>query len=245
VIRFQNAAIGYGAKQVLTGVNLEVNAGEFVGIVGPNGSGKTTFLRSILGLLPPVAGVIEVDRRRRFAYVPQADDLNLLWPLTVRDLVALAHRSHRPFGRLPDQTWRDIDAAIEKTALAPLANRRYSELSGGQRQRAILAQALSQKPDVLLLDEPTRGLDVRVEHDFLDLLTTLNVAEELTILLVTHTLAIPLNVTAKIFLVVEGTVLTTTPAELAGTDKLEQIYGMPFVHGESDGVRWVAPRRTR
>jgi ABC-type Mn2+/Zn2+ transport system ATPase subunit len=216
-----------------------------VGIVGPNGAGKTTFLRGVLGQLPMVTGAREVERALRFAYVPQIDELNLYWPLTIREAVRLSLRARRPFGR----TTAEEDAAAEKAmadvGVTAIQDRLLSEVSGGQRQKTILAQALCQKPDVLLLDEPTRGLDVVAERDFMSLIDACRRNDKLTILLVTHSLQIPLNFTEKILLFDKGRVIETTPNELVHTKKLEDIYGVPFSHQEQDGLKWVAPTRGR
>src|SRR5262245_31814915 len=99
MIRFEHVDLGYG-RPVLNDVNCEINTNESVGLVGPNGCGKTTFLRGVLGLLPPLRGTISADRAKRFAYVSQADDLNRLWPLTTREVVSLGARSRRAFGRI-------------------------------------------------------------------------------------------------------------------------------------------------
>jgi ABC-type Mn2+/Zn2+ transport system ATPase subunit len=243
MIRFHKAQLGYGRHVVLSDVSLEIAAGDFVGVVGPNGSGKTTILRSLLGLLPPLSGTVTADRKRRFAYVPQVEELNAFWPLTVREVVALAHRSRHVMGRLSEEQETAIDRAIKRAGIVDLENSRYDELSGGQRQRTLLAQALSQNPEVLLLDEPTRGLDAKAERDLLDLLSDVNEKEGMAIVLVTHTLAIPINTTEKILLVHDGRVISTTADEIFQTRKLEEIYGLPFVHSESGGIRWISLAR--
>ncbi|HNC73837.1 MAG TPA: ATP-binding cassette domain-containing protein, partial [Elusimicrobiota bacterium] len=121
-------------------------------------------------------------------------------------------------------------------------DRLLGEVSGGQRQRAVLAQALCQSPDVLVLDEPTKGLDVMAERDLLDLIAGLR-SQRLTILLVSHSLQIPLNFTDRILLFAEGRVVDTTPGELTTTNRLEEIYGAPFAHLEQEGMKWAMPRR--
>jgi zinc transport system ATP-binding protein len=245
LIRFDRAELGYGKRTILRDVNCSIHPGDCVGIVGPNGSGKTTFLRGVLGLLKPTGGVVAIDKKKRFAYVPQVEDLNYYWPVTVREAVALPAASRRLFGRVSAEEGKNIDSSIEKTGISNISGLLLSEASGGQRQKAILAQALCQKPDVLLLDEPTKGLDVVAERDFMALIRDLRKEEKLTILLVTHTLQIPLNFTEKIFLFKEGRVFGTTPDELVKTKKLEDIYGVPFLHDEKDGFRWVSPREGR
>jgi ABC-type Mn2+/Zn2+ transport system ATPase subunit len=239
LIRFQDADLGYGRSAVLKGVSLGISSGEAVGLVGPNGAGKTTFLRAVLGLLRPLKGTVHSDRNRRFAYVPQADGMDFFWPLTVRGAVELAIRSRRPFGRMTGGEEAAVRGAMEKTGVSAIGDLLLREASGGQRQRTILAQALSQEPDVLLLDEPTRGLDVVAERDLLTLIEGLK-SKNLTILLVTHSLQIPLNMTERILLFKDGVVIDAGTEELVKTKKLEQIYGVPFLHHEHNGQRWIA-----
>ncbi|MGQ0645266.1 MAG: metal ABC transporter ATP-binding protein [Elusimicrobiota bacterium] len=241
LIRFENARLGYGGRAVLENVSCSVEAGECVGLVGSNGSGKSTFLRTVAGIQPALAGRVEVDRSRPFAYVPQSEELNLAWPLTVRDVVSLPLLSRRAPGRPKDADRRAVEESLERMGVSDIADKLFREISGGQRQRVILAQALSQKPAVLLLDEPTKGLDAAAERDLLRTVRDLRGAG-MTILLVAHTLHIPLNETEKIFLFKDGVVLPTTPEELTRPGRLEEIYGVPFLRAEKDGVRFLWPR---
>lgn len=235
--------MGYGKVAVLSAVTLEIPAGGFTALVGPNGAGKTTLLGALLGQLRPRAGRVSVDASLRRAYVPQIDAMNLHWPLTVREAVELALRSRRAFGRL---TAEEKGAAAEALALAGIegvADRPLRAVSGGQRQRAVLAQALAQNPQALLLDEPTKGLDATAESQFLDLLARLRDERGMTILFVTHAIATALNHATQILLFHQGRVVDTTPEALVKTKILEDIYGAPFVHAETGGVRFVAPAR--
>lgn len=241
-IHFENVDVGYGEGAVLRGVSCSIEKGDIVGMVGPNGSGKTTMLRAILGLLAPNRGRVRVRGLSRFAYVAQADETNPHLPLSVREAVSLPLRSRRAFGRLTERERRRIYDAMANVGVLGLAERPLSAVSGGQRQRAILAQALTQDPEVLLLDEPTRGLDMAAERDLLGLVLELRAKEEMTVLLVAHTLHIPLNFCRRILLFREGQVVETSPEDLVGTDMLDRTYGTPFWRVESHGVRWVAPR---
>lgn len=241
--RLQNAVLGYSGAPVLSEVTVEIAAGGFTALVGPNGAGKTTFLRTLLGRLKPLRGRVEVDRSLRSAYVPQIDTLNLHWPLSVSEAVTLALRARRPLGRLDPADERAAEDALALCGLSGVAGQSLRSVSGGQRQRAVLAQALAQNPQALLLDEPTKGLDAAAETAFLDLLKRLKDEKRLTILYVTHALPTALNHASQILLFHQGRVAATTPDALVHTRVLEDIYGVPFVHAEKDGLRFVAPAR--
>ncbi len=211
VIRVWDLRFAYGAAPVLEGVNLEVGAGEFLGIVGPNAGGKSTLLKLILGLLVPQAGRIRVlghppaAASRLIGYVPQYPSFPRDFPITVEQAVLLARiggrgRQHagasglrnplpgwlaalRPggYGRADRAAARQ---ALEEVEAADLAQRRIGSLSGGQLQRVLLARALAGEPRILILDEPTANIDQRLEGDIFDLLRRLNA--RLTILVVSH-----------------------------------------------------------
>ena len=242
LVRFEHADIGYGSRPILRDVTCSIEKGESVGLVGPNGSGKTTFLKSVLGLAPCLSGRLEVDRSGRFAYVPQSEELNFFWPLTLTEMVRLPARARRFWGAMDEPEKRSAEKALEKVGLSARAGMLFRDGSGGQRQRAVLAQALFQDPEVLLMDEPTRGLDMVAERDLLHLIQTLK-SKKLTLFLVTHQLSIPLNFAEKILVFKGGAVIETTSDELIHTKKLEDIYGVPFVYHEEAGVRWAAPIR--
>ena len=180
VLAAKAAAFGYDSRLVLSAVDCVIPRGSVVGIVGPNGSGKTTFLKAVLGKLAPRGGTFEVDRLLRFAYVPQREDVSPFWPLTVRQTVELPVRA---LGSGPEGL-RRAAMAMAQVGVEGIAERLLSEVSGGQRQRAILAQAMAQDPQVLLLDEPTRGLDADAESAAQELIRRLR--GSMTILVVTH-----------------------------------------------------------
>ncbi|HPF71836.1 MAG TPA: ATP-binding cassette domain-containing protein [Candidatus Krumholzibacteria bacterium] len=192
-VTFTGLDFSYGPDPVLRGVSLAIPEGDFVSVVGPNGSGKTTLLKLALGLLKPDRGEVAVfgqpagRARRRVGYVPQHPRLDPMFPVSALD-VALMGRLGRTPGPGP---WRAADreaalAALAEVGLADLAPRHFAALSGGQKQRVLIARALAGGPDLLLLDEPTAGLDAHVEEGFYRLLQDLN--RRLTIVMVSHDL---------------------------------------------------------
>lgn len=242
LLGFEKATLGYGRKAVLHDVDVQFDDGDFVGLVGPNGSGKTTFLRSVLGLAAPLAGRVWRSPDRRFAYVPQADEINLFWPLTVREIVQLPLRSRRWGGRLTSAESEAVEKAMARTGVLSLADRLLRDLSGGQRQRAVIAQAVVQGPDVVLLDEPTKGMDVVAERDLLALIGGLS-EEGATVFLVSHTLHIPLNYCRRLLLFHASRVMSTHPEEILASRSLEKIYGVPFEYMAQGDHRWAMPER--
>jgi len=180
-------------RWVLKNVDLEVERGCFASIIGPNGGGKTTLLKLILGRLKPQRGTIQVlgttpeKALGQIGVMPQHSQSDPLFPIRVFEVVAMGRlrRGRRP-GPLGTTDRAEVRAVLDRLGIIQLENRSYSELSGGQRQRVLLARALATRPELLLLDEPEAGLDRKVEQDFFDLLQEIN--REATIILISHDL---------------------------------------------------------
>jgi len=187
LIELTDVTCGYREHVALEHIDLSFDDGCFIGVVGPSGSGKTTLLRLLAGTLDPVAGRVRRRPGLRVGYVPQVETINWTFPVTVAECVLMGRAAGR---RLP---WRsraeqaEIDAVLERLGLAGLAHRHIRALSGGQQQRMFLARALLQRPDLLLMDEPTSGVDVRTRHEVLHLLGELN-ADGVAMVLTTHDL---------------------------------------------------------
>ncbi len=193
VIQCTDLHFGYDSRSVFSGVNIAVPEGDFVCVVGPNGSGKTTLLRLALGLLQPTRGKIEVygqspkHSRRRIGYVPQHPKLDPLFPVSAIDVALMGRLGNaRPFGFWSGKDKEAAIKALDEVGLSERRDEHFASLSGGQKQRVLIARALTGQPDLLLLDEPTAGLDAHVEEGFYRLLQELN--KDRTIVLVSHDL---------------------------------------------------------
>lgn len=192
LVRFKRAALGYGRKTVVEGVDLEIRQGEAWGVVGPNGAGKTTLLKTLLGLETPLRGEISAHGsafgKPRFGYVPQKERLDAVFPLTAFAVAEMGtYRSVELFRRA-----RGIDhgalvrECLKACGVQDLAKRFYSELSGGQRQRVLIARALAAEPELLVLDEPFVGIDSHAHAAVLALLKQLRSEREMTMVIVGH-----------------------------------------------------------
>lgn len=181
------ADFGYEGRPVVRGASLAVRPAELVALLGANGSGKTTLLRGLLGFLPPLAGSVQRRQDLRIGYVPQRETLDPLYPLSAFQVARTGSWRDLPFWRLSGARERKLtQGALAACQAADFASRRYSELSGGQRQRVLLARALATEPELLLLDEPTAGIDPEAERGILDLLRRLRETRGLAIWMVTH-----------------------------------------------------------
>ncbi|MFB7716425.1 MULTISPECIES: zinc ABC transporter ATP-binding protein AztA [unclassified Nocardia] len=165
-VRLDALTAGYRSRTVLREITAEIPAGRVTALVGPNGSGKSTLLGVLAGVISPAAGTIARTGARRPALVVQHSGVPATLPITVRDTVAMGRWAHRgPWRRLTRDDRAVVRDCMDRMGIAGLADRRLTDLSGGQRQRALLARALAQESDLLLLDEPTTGLDIEAQQE--------------------------------------------------------------------------------
>ena len=226
----------YNGHAVLCGVNLALDRGGLIALLGPNGSGKTTLLKILNGILTPRAGRVEFDGKnlvaiarkeiaRRIALVPQ--ELNVPFAFTVREMVLLGRTPHiRPlFGE--SKCDRDaIGLALELTDTHALANRVFGELSGGERQRVVMAMALAQEPQVLLLDEPTVHLDINHQIEILELIRKLNRERGLTVLATMHDLNLASLYFDRLILLDDGQIIVEgPPSEVLSAERVHSVFG--------------------
>lgn len=194
VIQIENLTVRYGDAPVITDICLDVYEGDYLGIIGPNGGGKTTLLKSIIGLVKPVHGKISIfgknpDKTRGLVgYVPQITALEKKFPIRVREVVLTGrlNGSFRIFHKYSDDDLKVADDLIERVGIGKLSNRMIGELSGGEFQKMLIARALAADPRILLLDEPTASVDAGSRDQIFALLKEIN--KKVTIILVTHDL---------------------------------------------------------
>jgi zinc transport system ATP-binding protein len=223
-IEATHLSVERGGRRVLEDVSLSVKPGEFVCVCGPNGGGKTTLLKATLGLLPPAAGTLRVfgespEAARRFVgYLPQRKGFAPDFPAAVVELVVAGRLGSWPIRVKPDDRDRAI-ATLARVGGEALADRPLAGLSGGETQRAFLARALANEPRLLLLDEPTAGVDSSGRAEFLDLLAEVAARHELTAVLVTHNLSAVRRLADRVAYVDGALKAFGTPDEvLAGLD---------------------------
>lgn len=226
-LTLQNLVLGYEGKAILPPLDLSMKKGDFLGIVGPNGSGKTTILKAILGLLHPLSGRVMTAGGTRFGYVPQQEVLDELFPLTARDIVAMARYPLMGMRlRLNSHDREMVENSLERVDLLAIANRPYRELSGGQKQRTLIARALAAEPDILVLDEPTSGMDIIGESAIMGIIEKLN-AQGLSIILVTHILNLVARYAGSILLI-HGEIFHGTLDEILTEEMLTKAYNSPI-----------------
>lgn len=194
VVEMKNLTVNYGQTPAIEGVCLAVEENEYLGVIGPNGSGKTTFLKTILGLIKPDSGIVEIfgkspsKNQIPIGYVPQFTSLDKLFPITMLEVVLTGSlpKRLRPFFNYREKDRNMALKYLKKVGIDHLANRQIAQLSGGEFQKMLIARALAVKPKLLLLDEPTASVDAVSREQIYRLLSELN--KEMTIILVTHDL---------------------------------------------------------
>ncbi|MEA1969893.1 MAG: ABC transporter ATP-binding protein [Thermodesulfobacteriota bacterium] len=226
----KDVSFSYRNRKIIENVNIKIPHGEFATIVGPNGGGKTTLLKLLLGLLKPDTGTIEIfgktPEKSRFnvGYMPQYSKLDMQFPVTVMDVVLMGRLTRKIWGRYSKKDRKSASDALNEVRLIDFATRHFSELSGGQKQRVLIARALCSDPRLLLLDEPTSNIDHETEQVFFEMLERLN--SRMTILLVSHDLGFASQKVKSVICVNRQVVIHPT-TEMDGT-KIKDIYGGDF-----------------
>jgi ABC-type Mn2+/Zn2+ transport system ATPase subunit len=224
IVKFSNVSIGYGKKVILENINLTISKNDFVGLVGPNGSGKTTFLKTLLANIKPLSGKIEKSNLT-FGYVPQRDTVQPLLPYSVHEVVMMGRYSMLGLLKKPHKIDEEIvRESLNRVGISSLGELNYNSLSGGQKQRTLIARAMAVKPNVLILDEPTNGLDTPSHHSVLSLISDLHDENNLTILLVSHLLSDVANLVKKLMLFEKGNFQYGLVEHLLSEENLEKTY---------------------
>lgn len=228
ILSFQNVSLGYSRRSIISSLNLSLAAGDFLGVVGPNGTGKTTILKAMLGILKPQSGRIERRPGVRFGYVPQRQFIDEVYPLTVMDVTLMGR--YPLLGMFCKPGRGDRESAmrcLEHVGIADLGKRLYRELSGGQKQRTLIARALASEPQALILDEPTNDMDIGSEYAIMELIEELNESDGITIVMVSHLLNVVANYAKTLLLVDGGVQVIGKTGEILSSERLTSIYGIP------------------
>lgn len=244
LVEFKNATLGYGSNIVLKDITFSVDVGEYFGLVGPNGAGKTTLLRAILGTLKPLAGEVRVTGSDggpvRFGYVPQRDTIDYIMPYTVGEVVMMGRYRQMGLFHLPKV--RDRKAVLESLRhvdIDDLEHLSFKELSGGQKQRVLIARALASKPAVLVLDEPTNGMDLSSRISILDLIHKLHEEDQLTVIMVSHLLDDVANYVKRIAIVEREFFQVGDVDDVLTARNLSAMYRMPVKVTSLDGTKVI------
>jgi zinc transport system ATP-binding protein len=235
LISLKDVSFRYTAEDVLEGITLEIHKGDFVGIIGPNGSGKTTLLRIILGLLKPQQGSVSLFDQPlsqfhewwRIGYVPQkAIHIEAQFPVTVAEVVAQGRFARVGLlHRLSQKDKEAIDHALEVVGMRETRDRLIRELSGGQQQRVFIARALASEPELLILDEPTAGVDIESQEEFYKLLAQLKREKSLTLVIVSHDVDVVVNEVNQLVCINKRLVYHGSPKKFITGEYLEKLYG--------------------
>lgn len=241
IIQAQNLTFAYGAEPVLENVNFSIAAEDCVGLIGANGAGKSTLLRILLGELVPQAGCVKIlgeDIRhfrqwQKIGYVPQNSiTLGGSFPATTAEVVMANLTGRMGWRRFPRREhYEKVTRALEMVRMQDQAKQMVGTLSGGQRQRVMLARVLVNEPEILLLDEPASGIDIRSTHKFYQMLETLNMEKKITIFMITHDLREAAEHFRRVLCLEDGSVLELPPEQLKS--ELEHRHKHPCRHCHS------------
>ena len=256
-IETRDIAFSYTTQPLFDGLSVTIAGGEFVGLVGPNGSGKTTFLNLLTRILKPSRGHILIDGHEiqsfssrglacKIAVVPQ--ESNIIFPFTVSEVVLMGRAPHLRSILEREEDFQIAAEAMEMTGLAHLSSRPVTMLSGGEKQGVLIARALAQRPSILLLDEPTAFLDIKHQVDIYDILTRLNHERGMTIIAVSHDLNLASHYCERVLVFKEGKLMFDgSPEHAITTEAIRDVYGTEVVVSKNrrTGRPFVLPVRLR
>jgi ABC-type Mn2+/Zn2+ transport system ATPase subunit len=229
LILLQDVSIGYVNEGFLKSINLNIEQGEFWGIMGPNGGGKSTLIMTILGLIPEVSGRISYPDNIVFGYVPQTEIFDRIFPTSVYEIVMMGRYNRIPVGKRPKQSDRKIvEDCLDKLEISHLKNRPFRSISGGEKQRALLARAIAGNPDILVLDEPTAAVDVKGETEIMNNVEMIRNEKKLTVLMVSHFLSTVSKFADHVIVIDKdnGIFKAGIKDDILGHDILSEIFGI-------------------
>lgn len=249
-----DVTFSYAAEPVMKQVSVKVGQGDFIGVIGPNGSGKSTLLKLLGGMLPCDSGSVrfkgtdigEYKRKtlaRSIAWVPQ--EHAMVFPFRVQEIIMMGRHPH--LSALTFEGEKDFEItgrAMELTDTTRLQDRRFNEISGGEKQRVMMAGALAQEPELMLLDEPTSSLDLKYQMEILNILNRLNRESGLTLVIAIHDLHLASKFCNRLVLLEEGRVVRDgPPQDVLQKEILESVYGVQvkLFHDEEDGSILISP----
>ncbi|RLA70285.1 MAG: zinc ABC transporter ATP-binding protein [Epsilonproteobacteria bacterium] len=224
-----------GKQEILSDISCDIEQGDYVALIGPNGGGKTTLVKMILGLQTPSSGKIDIfgiDRKHfkswhKVGYVPQNVSLfDNNFPLSVYEAVSLGLAAKKSwFSKINQEEKIQIEEAIHIASIEEFRDKNLSELSGGQRQRVMIARALVSQPEILILDEPSTGVDIASQHKFYDFLRRLNREQNLTIIFITHDLGVIADDVTHVLSINQKLVYSGTAETMLSCEAVSEVYG--------------------
>lgn len=223
-------------QSILSNISLEIFASEYIAIIGPNGGGKTTLVRMLLGLEKPSGGEIKIYGKKlsnfkewyKIGYVPQrASHVDSSFPATVLDIVKMGRTSQGGFfSSFSEKDKKLVHDAMLKMDILDLQNKMVGTLSGGQRQRVMIARALASKPEILILDEPNTGVDVASQKKFYALLKKLNQEDKITIVFITHDIGVIADDITRLFTINQKAIICNNPKQTLSCQEMSELYGI-------------------
>ncbi len=238
-VQINNLSFAYdGNKEALKDINLEIDKGSFVAIVGPNGSGKTTLARVISGLIKNYKGSVSINGE--VGFLPQITRINPYFPLSVEDVVKMGlYKDSSSSIFVPLKNTNRVKEALKSVNMFEFASSPFAHLSGGQRQRVLIARVLAEDPDILLLDEPQTGLDVQSRMELINIINKIREEKNLTIIMITHFLNELLPYIDEVVYLKKKIYLKGNPEKVLSENILSEIYGVPVKIADVDGHKCV------